>query len=324
MEEQKLDLQGKTAAVLPASGIGDALLMMIASYQLQQQGCQVTTFHPSLPELFSWFPGQIIQTPPSDRELVEALVPYDLILIENDNSPRVKQIQAAFPSKTSIFYPTYRASKHPPLSPRDRIFDSQRPMAENIACAIASLLNVTPPSKENGLTPPASLAFRAHPKQVLLHPTSRVANKNWSAEGFLDVARQLKTKGFRPLFCVAPTEKQEWNCVEKEGFDLADIADLSALAALIYESGFLIGNDSLPGHLASNLGIPALIIANDVKRMALWQPGWLKAEVVLPPPYLPNWRWLRLRGDHWQRFISPGKVLGRFDKLRRASERVSE
>src|SRR5205823_6117307 len=114
--------------------------------------------------------------------------------------------------------------------------------------------------------------------QVLIHPTSRVPAKNWKAEGFVKVAEKLSAMGLTPLFCVAPTERAEW---EHLHIPLADAPSLPHLAALIYESGYVIGNDSLPGHLASNLGIPHLIIADDEKRMRLWRPDWLRGELVL-------------------------------------------
>ncbi len=310
-----LQVQGKKIAVLPAVGIGDALLMMIASHQLKKAGADVTTFHASLPELSPWFPGQTLQPLPSEEELVDLLVPYDLILIENDNAPRVRHLHCLFPERVLIFYPSYRASKHLPLSSHDRAFDGTLPMAENVARSIASLLGLPSPSKDNGLTPPPHLHFRAKKEQILLHPTSRVPAKNWKAEGFIEVAEKLKQRGLHPLFCVGPSERSAWKHIEKKGLELADLPDLCALAERVYESGYVIGNDSLTGHLASNLGVPALIIANDEKRMDLWQPGWLPAKLVLPPPYLPNWRWLRLREKHWQRFIPVRRVLRGFEKL---------
>ena len=179
-------------------------------------------------------------------------------------------------------------------------------MAENVSIAIAALLN-TSPSKENGLTPPHALMHRSKKNQVLIHPTSRVPTKNWKAEGFLKVAEKLRAKGYSPLFCVGPTERTAWDQVP-----LADAPSLAHLAALIYESGFVIGNDSLPGHLASNLNIPSVIIADDEERMRLWRPDWLRGELVLPPHYVPNWKLLR---QNWQSFIAPRKVLTSFDKL---------
>ena len=307
----------KTAAVLPALGIGDALLMMIASHQLKNKGYRVTTFHNALPELSSWLPGHDLQSLPPQEQLIEALSPFDLILVENDNSPIIKRLIDAYRSRLSIFYPTYLATKHAPLSSLDRTFDKDLPMADNITKTIASLINQSFPCKENGLFPPHPLSHRGKKNQVVLHPASRSPAKNWKASGFLKVAHQLRAKGFTPLFCVGPHERHDWTFVEKEKFTLADLPTLSHLAEVVYESGYVIGNDSLIGHLASNLKVPTVIIANDEKRMRLWRPGWQKGQLVLPPCYLPNWKFLRLKDHHWQHFITPHQVLRHFEKLTR-------
>ncbi|SRR5581483_6442071 len=293
----------KTAAVIPAPGIGDGLLMMIASHQLQLNGYQVTTFHRHLPELSSWFPGHNLE-PVYDDAL---LASYDLIVVENDNSLKIKSLIESHRNCLSIFYPTYKKEKHAPLAPMDFVFDSYCPMAQNISQAAASLLNVAP-SKENGLTPGPNLQHRSQKNRILIHPTSRVSTKNWKAKGFLKVAKGLALQGWQPLFCVSPSERKEW---ENKGFPLAITPSLEDLAALIYESGFVIGNDSLPGHLASNLNIPTLIIADEEERMRLWRPDWMQGQLVFPSRFFPKWKFLR---THWQKFISARQVLNSFYK----------
>lgn len=309
----------KTAAVLPALGIGDAILMMIASHQLHQSGFQVTTFHDSLPELAPWFPHQNFEKKLSEEELIQRLSPFDLIIVENDNSPRIRKLIAAFkdhtPERLSIFYPTYSAKKHGPLHSLDKVFDPNRPMAENIAEASANLLNSNDLSKNNGITPPFSLVYRAYPKRIIIHPTSRVPSKNWSSCKFFDLAKRLKKNGYEPNFCVSPAERSQWEKAADLGCSLPHFSNLSELAAFTFESGFHIGNDSLLGHLASNLNIPTLIIADDEKRMRLWRPGWKRGEVVLPPQWIPNPRIFRWKKNHWQHLISVRKVIKKFNKL---------
>ncbi len=299
----------KKAIVLPALCIGDALLMMIASHQLKCVGYSVTTCHPQLAELSSWFPGHAIHS--SIPDLSEA----DLILVENDNSEKVRTLREKHRTQLSLFYPTYSEKKHGPLYSNDRAFDPNRPMADNIALATASLLSLPIPSKENGIVPPVPLTHRKNARQVLIHPMSREHAKNWHPQNFLALADQLRQKDFSPLFCVGPHERAQWAHIEEKGFALAHIPHLSDLAALIYESGYVIGNDSLIGHLASNLNIPTLIIANDAQRMRLWRPGWLLGSLVLPPPWLPNFKFCRWKEERWKDFISPTKVLRAFERM---------
>ena len=300
----------KTAAVLPALGIGDALLMMIASHQLKMEGYHVTTFHDALPELSDWFPGHELR--PRAESVLES---FDLIIAENDNSPRIKELIDSSRARLCLFYPTYSISKHAPLSVQDFAFDPDLTMAENIAESMASLLELPVASKKNGIVPLQGLLHRTRKERILIHPTSRVFSKNWKAKKFLQLAHRLKNQGLEPLFCVGPNEKIEWQGIEQEGLALAEAPTLSALASLIYESGYLIGNDSLAGHLGSNLGIPTLIVADDEKRMRLWRPGWQTGHLVLPSPYLPNWKLLR---QNWQSFIPVSKVLKSFDDLVRS------
>jgi heptosyltransferase III len=291
----------KKAAVIPCKGIGDALLMMIASYQLHKAGSAVTTFHPALGELQNWFPGQKFAPLPP----LEELAAFSLIVVENDNSEKIDQLRAlhkkgVFPH-LSIFYPTHSPYKHPPLNPQDIAFDATRPMAENIANGIAKLLGSETPSKENGLAPPHHLIHKRHLRRIVIHPTSSLAEKNW--DGYARVAAQIKARGFEPVIAVSAKEKGAW-----QEFNPPHFATLADLAAFVYESGFVIGNDSLIGHLASNLQIPTLIIADDKKRMQLWRPGWLEGGVLTPADWIPR----RLRKRAWKRWISARRVSNDF------------
>ena len=304
-------------AVLPANGLGDALLMMIASHQLLLSGYQVVTFHNGFDQLATWFANQRFAQPPPSPLLIETLSTFDIIIFQNDNSLLLHQLHSAFggknPVKLSIFYPSYLPSKHPALLPFDQVFLPHLSMAENISASISSFLS-HPPSKNNGIIPPAHLIHRYHKKRIVIAPTSRMPEKNWIAERFFSLAKKLQYKGYTPIFSVSPEERKEWLWVEKQGICLPNLTKLSDLAELIYESGYLIGNDSFAGHLASNLYIPTLIIANDPKRMRLWRPDWLRGKLVFPPGLIPNIKGLRWREKKWRHFISVRSVLNAFYK----------
>lgn len=280
-------IPSRKVKILPCKGIGDALLMLIAAERLYSAGYEVTTIHPKLQELQSWFPHLKFgsEWTFSDDEW---------IIVENDNSPRVNALKKEQRHRISVFYPTYLASKHGPLSPLDRVFDASKPMAENIAASIASLLKLEK-SKENGITPPAHLTHRLHRQRVLIHHTSSLEDKNWLKEKFQEVAQGLKRRGYEPAF-------------------VPEFSSLDDLAAYVYQSGYVIGNDSLVGHLASNLQIPTLIVADKEDRMKLWRPGWLEGSVVTLAPWIPSWKFFE---KNWKYFISSGRVLRTFDELSR-------
>jgi heptosyltransferase-3 len=301
----KKNMRSVSALVIPSRGIGDALLMMIVSEALRQKGMHVTTVHPALTELSSWFPEHhfLKVVPPVFSE-------ETLLVIQNDNSEKIRAFKAR--KNTSIFYPTYFPEKHGPLSVLDQCFEDGKSFAENAGLAIAKLLKNPRPSKSNGIQPASGLRFRHFQKRVLLHPTSSSFEKNWPQENYLRVAKQLVREGFEPVFIMTQQEKSVW---KDDTFFIPTFSDLSALATYTYESGYVIGNDSVMGHLASNLGLPTLIVADDAKRMALWRPDWAPSQILTPHPLIPNFKGLRLRKNYWKRWISPRQVLSVFHQL---------
>jgi heptosyltransferase-3 len=299
--------------VVPANGIGDALLMMIASHAFAKAGHEVSTVHPALKELQGWFPGmRFADTIPDD------LSPFDLVVVENDNSRKVQKIKEQKLRSLSIFYPTHLPQKHGEPSSLDQIFDPQKTMVDNIAKGAANLLALNTVEKSNGIVVPQGLHHRLYKQRVLLHPTSANAEKNWLAKRFIGLSLSLKEKGYEPIFCLSAKERPAWQELEKMGISVPHFKTLDDLARFTYESGYLIGNDSLLGHLASNLCIPTLTIANEVKRMRLWRPGWHEGKLITPPVALPNMKFLRLRKKYWAHFISKKKVLAAFNELVRS------
>ncbi len=304
------------AIIFPAKGIGDALLMMIASQSLQQHGYHPIMCHPYLPQLQSWFPRHEIS---NLEKTAFCLDRADLILLENDNSSFSKELilqrSSGKLSQLSVLYPTYSAKKHGPLHPLDLAFDPTQSMADNIAQSMARLLSLPLSSKNNGLIPPPNLIHRKENRRVLIHPTSSDPKKNWTPQQFLLLGHKIHSLGYEVQFITSIQEHASWQTHLQARFPLVSFPCLSELAAWIYESGYLIGNDSLAGHLASNLNIPTLILADDAKRMRLWRPGWLKGEVLTPPLWLPG----KIRKMRWQPWVPTYKALRSFHKLLRSA-----
>lgn len=298
------------AAVICSKGMGDGLMMMTASHRLRLEGYEVTTFQDILGELADWFPGHHF----AKRSTITSLDGFDLILLQNDNTPFSFDLIDRYRDKIFVFYASYEEKKHHPLTSDDVIFNRSEPMAKNIAEGIAQVLNKDHPIYENGLTALKGLSYRKNRKRVVIHPTSTTPKRTWSAEKFIAVAQMLEEKGWQPVFSVSPNERKEWEKRLEGQFPLPFFSDLSELASYLYESHFLIGNESGTGHLASNLGIPTLIVASCPKQMALWRPGFLLGDVITPPPYVPNFKFLRLREKKWQRYISARRILKVFEK----------
>ena len=78
------------------------------------------------------------------------------------------------------------------------------------------------------------------------------------------------------MISVTPEERTDWLFVHDLGLDLPLFHSLSDLASYIYESSYLVGNESLSIHLASLFQIDHIMIARSKKVTKKWQGGWLK------------------------------------------------
>lgn len=270
-------------AVVCAPGIGDALILHIVSHHLALAGHSVTTVTPH--RFGKWLPGYSFADETADCHAV---------FLQHDNSARAKEI-LKLDKPIYTFYGKHQVAKHGPLrTGLDFVCDPNRTMVENAVKALQSLFQIRA-TFENGLKPPPGLIHRRHRKRVAIHTTSGNAVKNWPLAKFERVAKWLESEGFEPAF-------------------LPQFGSLEDLASFIYESGYFLGNDSGPGHMASYFKIPHLIIGKEEKQMHLWRPGWSRGEVVVPPRWVPNWKGLRLRENHWKKFISVNNVINRFKK----------
>jgi heptosyltransferase III len=219
---------------------------------LQRLGCETVTFSKALLPLTSWFPEFRFEPQPSLEKIEEQFASFDAILLQHDNTPNAKKIRT-LPKPVYVFYGSHLLSKHGPLRPQfDAKFNPAICMAENIRNALRTLFPGIEPTLENGLAPPHLLQFRRFQRRIALHPTSTSAEKNWPKDSFLKLQDKLQQQGWDPVFIVPPKEAASWRSPL--------FPQLSDLATFLFESGFLIGNDSGPGHLASNLGLPTVII----------------------------------------------------------------
>lgn len=299
------------ALVIPADGIGDALLMMIAAQQLVKKGFNVTLYHKEFGSFKEWFPKVKIEA--YDPSKIHS---FDRVILQNDDSEKALQLkQIRLINKQiefSIFYPRYKFIKHGYLEKGDFVFDPRHTMVKNIAKSSQELLSLKTLDTNTGIAIPQNLSYQKNKNRVLIHPTSRDIDKNWLQKKYLKLAKKLIKNGFDPQIICSTQERPICKFFEKKGLPISSFETLSEAAGYIYESGHLIGNDSLIGHLASLLQIPTTIIAKEKKHMRLWRPGWLKGSVVTPPPWVINCKGLRLRDRYWKRFVFVSQVLDKF------------
>ena len=312
----------KKAAIICAQGLGDGLLMMIVAHQLKRAGYQSTVFHSYFKELTPLFNDISIHPYPPLKELAFILAPFDRVIIENDHSERAYYLFNLRNTKKLnhliFFFPT----PSPKFQKGDFLFNPHLPVATNICRGCQTVLLLKNANKQNGLLTPKGKILRKFSKRIVIHPTSNDPRRNWLSSQFLRLACLLQQEGYKMVFSVSPSERPKWLHIEQKGFTLPYFTNFSELTAYLFESGFLIGNDSGVGHLASNLNIPTLTISGNPKRVRLWRPDWNTGHVVTLSFPLPNFKGIkcRIRENIWQHFISVSRTLKAFHELKKAIE----
>lgn len=291
-----MNLTSPRIAVVCASGIGDALIYLVLSYNIAQAGYQIDTFSTSICELKNWFPKQNIFPFPESHSLIDTFSCYDWV-ISADHS-LVSEIQGIGKKFTLL---------------KENHFDKRKNLTENLLDFCKNHLEISNPILTNGITPPIHAKFQAHSKRVILHPESTEPKRTWISERFLQLGDKLQEMGFKPAICVGPHERDKWKVLlQDSSFDFPSHSSLNDLASYIYESYALIGNNSGLGHLASCLGLPTISLFARMSYANLWRPGFGKNHVVTPLPFLLG---ANLKNKYWQKALFPFQVIKAFKKL---------
>lgn len=213
------------------------------------------------------------------------------------------------PTKTTVLNPIATANRDYRYWAEGK-FDGTRSFVENLYLFCKNVLQFTVATRSNGIIIPEGLNHRREKKRVVIHPTSSREGKNWPREKYIELASELKRRYFRPCFLLKGEERQGWDL---EGLEAPLFSNLEELARFVCESGHMIGNDSGIGHLASCLGLPTVTICRSAQSARFWRPAWAPGKVVVPSPWIPNIKGLRLRDRYWKKWISVSKVMKNFN-----------
>lgn len=301
-------MKNSKAAVISCLGLGDGLLALVLSNNLAKNGCSVTTFHPFLSQLQPWFPHLPIASFPYEK-IDDFVADHEIFFFIYDKKmdPVIDLCQKIKPRSTYVLNPVATPNCDYPYWEHGR-FNGRIPFSDNLMRFCQDVLRLEHVTKENGIKIPESFSRVAN--RVIIHPTSSRPSKNWPKVKFLQLAEKLENDGFETAWILTKEERAEWSAVNAPEF-----SNLSDMVDLVSKSGFMIGNDSGIGHLASALGLPTLTICRHSMVANFWRPSWARNEVVLPPKWIPNLKGIRLRDKHWQKFISADKVYQSFLKL---------
>ncbi len=290
-------------ALVCADGIGDALITSIAAHSLRKAGHQVSIFSTHLKSFGSLLEkGEYL---PLTQDWENALAPFDAVILQHEDTLRARKIISLRNKGFLIYviYTNYRTSKHGPLiEGLDYPVDENKPMVHNLCQAMRSLFGIDADG-QNCLQKKLPLLHREQKKRVLIHPTSTREDKNWLKNRFLKLGNKLESLGYEPMFILSPQEREFF---PKE-IHAPHFSHLEELAKTVYTSGFLIGNDSGPVHLASYYEIPHIVICQG-RQMPLWSPGWMAPKIVRPSRWIPNMKGMRLRETKWSFFIPVRQV----------------
>jgi len=294
----------KKVGLIPANGLGDGVLWAVLANNLNQAGYESVLFSSPLMGLKKWFPHLTIRPFLTVAEI--ALLPgeFDHLVVDsasylaNPKNPKfIEDVRKLKSWQPKLAIPTWNSRQY---------------RLDNLLAFFEENFDIRPQLREAGITPPQPLHHRCHHQRVIIHSTSSDIHRNWSAVGFINLATRLKEMGFDPVFVMSSDERANWQTlIDQHHLHCPQIKTLGELATLIYQSGWMIGNDSGVGHLASCLGIPTLTIFKRKKDSRVWRPCWAPSEMVLPWP-LP--KWLVKRG-FWRYTISVRRVFYAFIKL---------
>lgn len=280
----------KRVAIVANTGLGDALWMMILAHSFYLSGFSVVLYSDFLSHLQPLFPCVEIHVYPKDPRWD----PFDQIIFQH-HAP---------------------GSKERPLPRRSRVlykeeFDLTKSYVWNLQKVSRDELNIV--SFDLGISIPKSWEYRSHSKRIVIHPLSADRTKNWGSSQFIQLGKRLQKQGYEPRFIVPPSEKEFWQSkLQQAALPEPVCVDWLSLAQYLYESGYFIGNDASPGHLASLLKIPTLSLFSRKSRAVLYRPDFGKGEVVLPYACLPG-RWLR--HHFWHSFLPVSRALKAFHSL---------
>ncbi len=308
------------AAIFSCKGLGDGLISIALANNLSLNDFQVDVFHNTLGEMQSFFKNFYIKKYPNINDIDLILSAYDRIFVSYDeaNNFIMKLIsEGKNKCKDKIFVLNPCPSKKIGSQPYylDTLFDPNICMVENIDLFSKQILKLKKTTKKINYSISCDIEHKKYKNKVIIHPSSAKESKNWSEKKYLELALLLINKGYEPVFVVSENEKEKFLKFQENGIELKSFNNLKDLTLFVYESSYMIGNDSGIGHLSSMLHIPTISIFRNYRSARLWRPGWGKNIIIYPNRLIPNLSIYRLRDKHWKKFISTKKILKEFLKL---------
>jgi len=321
-------------ALVSSQGLGDGLLLLVFAQNLVRLGYRVTIYQNHLHNLSSILNLVDVKPYLAPKRMETELAKYKVVLFDQ-GSRFTKDILPEFDRlpRHFIAYTVSRSKGMHKVSLAEfnehlKLLDSQSfdkfsgfnstirhplkhklTIGEHFRWKTQKVLGRDDYDLYPSFTVPNDWSAQENYHRILIHPSSSLDHKNWSAHLFLELAERLQQDGWEPEFTVAPNEWERWNSWLNGRFMAPSFASTLDLARYYYESVALVGNDSGNGHLASAMGLPVLTIFNRKKLFYPWKPSWSPNKVVAP------WLSKSLVGDKWSNYLSVNTVFSAFTDL---------
>ena len=152
---------------------------------------------------------------------------------------------------------------------------------------------------------------------VLLNPGAGWGGKQWPADRYGEVARQLADDGLKPLINLGPGEEDLARAVEAASRGTAQpiARSLTQLIALTRRASLFVGGDTGPMHLAAALGIPVVGLFGPTNPVRNGPFG--TRSIVLRSPSSPTTHSRRSQPDEGLLKITPEQVVAAARQLMR-------
>lgn len=162
------------------------------------------------------------------------------------------------------------------------------------------------------------------PRVGLLLSTREPA-KDWSVEGFAEVARALAAEGMAPVIFQTPGDGERIERVHAlaPGAVVVPPLELRRFLGVLASTSAFVSGDTGPAHMADALGVPRVTIFGPTSSVA-WSPGLPTTVSVLGPGArtvrMRDRAGMLARGHDFTGGVTPEMVLGPLRRLIRGEE----
>lgn len=149
-----------------------------------------------------------------------------------------------------------------------------------------------------------------HKRRIAIHPAGQTLAQHWNDVKWVALARQLRHRGWQVAFLVKPAERMYWLSLTRGEFEIPLQHTLDETMSFIYESAFLIDNDSGHDHLATVIGCPVVTIDHSHQK----PPPWI-LDNPLVYKVAPRFSMHFFQKSLWRPFLSVTDILKTAQRL---------